>query len=77
MRRPYPTVHLDHEESVPFPWGSGSKPTLEGGHLPLKSSTDNSHQAFKAYARPGTSEIMWVPGGFLYLPEASGHPQHL
>ena len=27
-----------------------SKPTLVGGHLPLKSSTDNSHQAFKAAA---------------------------
>jgi hypothetical protein len=25
-----------------------SKPTLANGHLPLKSSTDNSHQAFKA-----------------------------
>src|SRR5215212_11055859 len=41
-------VHVDHEESVPFPVGSGSKPTLERGHLPLKSSPDNSHQAFKA-----------------------------
>ena len=40
-------VHIDHEESVPFPWGSGSKPTLMGGHLPLKFPTGNSHQAFK------------------------------
>jgi hypothetical protein len=40
-------VHIDHEESVPFPWGSGSKPTLKGGHLPLKFPTGNSHQAFK------------------------------
>ena len=49
MRRPYPTVHIDHEESVPFPWGNGiGKPTLKGGHLPLKLSPDNSHQAFKA-----------------------------
>jgi hypothetical protein len=40
-------VHLEHEESVPFPSGSGGKPTLANGHLPLKSSPDNSHQAFK------------------------------
>jgi hypothetical protein len=41
-------VHIDHEESVPFPWGNGiGKPTLKGGHLPLKLSPDNSHQAFK------------------------------
>src|SRR5215207_7422066 len=40
-------VHVNHEESVPFLSGSGGKPTLERGHLPLKSSTDNSHQAFK------------------------------
>src|SRR5918997_2123619 len=39
-------VHVEHE-SVPFPVRSGSKPTLERAHLPLKSSTDNSHQAFK------------------------------
>jgi hypothetical protein len=41
-------VHLEHKESVPFPLGSVSKPTLVHGHLPLKSSTYNSHQAFKA-----------------------------
>jgi hypothetical protein len=40
-------VHIDHKSSVPFPWGSGSKPTLVCGRLPLKSSTGNSHQAFK------------------------------
>ncbi|MGF1471945.1 MAG: phosphoribosyltransferase, partial [Rubrobacteraceae bacterium] len=40
-------VHVEHEESVPFPSGSVSKPTLERGHLPLKSRTDNSHQTFK------------------------------
>lgn len=40
-------VHVEHEESVPLPSGSGSKPTLVRGHLPLKFSTDNSHQAFK------------------------------
>src|SRR5215218_2091891 len=39
-------VHVEHEESVPFPSGSGGKPTLERGHLPLKSSPPNSHQAF-------------------------------
>jgi hypothetical protein len=39
-------VHLEHE-SVPFPSGSGGKPTLANGHLPLKSFPDNSHQAFK------------------------------
>jgi hypothetical protein len=38
-------VHVEHG-SVPFPLGSGSKPTLERGHLPLKCLTDNSHQAF-------------------------------
>src|SRR5215210_454665 len=41
-------VHIEHEESVPFPSGSGGKPTLACGHLPLKSPTGNSHQAFKA-----------------------------
>jgi hypothetical protein len=41
-------VHVEHEGSVPFPSGSGSRPTLVRGHLPLKSSIDNSHQAFKA-----------------------------
>jgi hypothetical protein len=40
-------VHIEHEESVPFPSGSVSKPTLANGHLPLKSSMDDSHQAFK------------------------------
>jgi non-specific serine/threonine protein kinase len=40
-------VHVEHEESVPFPRGSGSKPTLERGHLLLKSSSYNSHQALK------------------------------
>src|SRR5512133_519005 len=40
-------VHIDHEESVPFPLGSGSKPTLERGCLPLKFRADNSHQAFQ------------------------------
>jgi hypothetical protein len=40
-------VHVEHEESVPFPSGSVlGKPTLVHGHLPLKSRTDNSHQAF-------------------------------
>jgi len=52
MRRPYPTVHVEHEGSVPFPSGLGSRPTLERGHLPLKSSMDNSHQAFKSEADP-------------------------
>src|SRR5215208_2548513 len=41
-------VHVNHEESAPFPSGSGGKLTLERGHLPLKSSPCNSHQAFKA-----------------------------
>src|SRR5215212_5175327 len=44
-------VHVEHEGSVPFPWGSGSRPTLERGHLPLKSSIDNSHQAFKGWPK--------------------------
>src|SRR5215203_2008395 len=39
-------VRFDHE-SVPFPVGSVGKPTLVCGHLPLKFSTTNSHQAFK------------------------------
>src|SRR5918993_1148061 len=40
-------VHIEHE-LVPFPKGSGSRPTLECGCLPLKFRADNSHQAFKA-----------------------------
>jgi hypothetical protein len=51
MRRPYPTVHVEHG-SVPFPWGSGSKPTLNRGHLPLNIRPDNSHQTFK---------LSWTP----------------
>jgi uncharacterized membrane protein YraQ (UPF0718 family) len=43
-------VHIEHEESVPFPRGSGSKSTLAKGHLPLKFSPDNSHQALEALA---------------------------
>jgi enamine deaminase RidA (YjgF/YER057c/UK114 family) len=39
-------VHIEHG-SVPFPTGLGGKPTLRRGHLPLKSSPPNSHQAFK------------------------------
>ena len=39
-------VHVEHR-SVPFPSGSGGKPTLRRGRLPLKSSPPNSHQAFK------------------------------
>jgi hypothetical protein len=38
-------VHIEHG-SVPFPSGLGGKPTLVRGHLPLKSSPPNSHQAF-------------------------------
>src|SRR5918995_630392 len=41
-------VHVEHV-SVPFPSGSGGKPTLRRGHLPLKSSPPNSHQAFKRH----------------------------
>jgi hypothetical protein len=40
-------VHVEHAESVPFPWGSGGKPTLRRWHHPLKSSPPNSHQAFE------------------------------
>ena len=40
-------VHFDHKSSVPFPSGSVGKPTLVCGHLPLKFSTTDSHQAFK------------------------------
>ena len=43
-------VHIEHEESVPFPSGSVGKPTLVRGHLPLKFRPDNSHQAFKSPA---------------------------
>src|SRR5829696_1137064 len=40
-------VHIEHVESAPFPSGLVGKPTLICGHLPLKSSPCNSHQAFK------------------------------
>jgi hypothetical protein len=42
-------VHVEHEQSAPFPVGSGGKPTLRCGHLPLKSSLCNSHQAFNGF----------------------------
>jgi len=49
-------VHVDHEESVPFPSGLVlGKPTLVRGHLPLKFPTDNSHQAFKREENATTS----------------------
>src|SRR5215204_4470665 len=51
-------VHVNHEESVPFPSGLVSKPTLVRGHLPLKSSRDNSHQAFKGGGVP----LSWDQG---------------
>src|SRR5215204_4714850 len=41
-------VHIEHVESAPFPSGLVGKPTLIRGHLPLKSSPCNSHQAFKS-----------------------------
>src|SRR5215208_3656316 len=53
-------VHIDHEESVPFPSGWGGKPTLKGGHLPLKSSPDNSHQAFKKFGVSKKGLDTWV-----------------
>ncbi|MGF1473315.1 MAG: choice-of-anchor Q domain-containing protein, partial [Rubrobacteraceae bacterium] len=72
-------VHVEHEESVPFPSGSVSKPTLERGHLPLKSRTDNSHQTFNGgggILNRGTleisnavvedSEALDDPGGGIY-----------
>jgi len=66
-------VHVEHE-SVPFPSGSVSKPTLVGGHLPLKSLTDNSHQAFKdppVGAHALLSSNQDVPGRRYSLPTAS------
>jgi hypothetical protein len=57
-------VHVDHESSVPFPKGLVGKPTLVRGHLSLKSSTGNSHQAFKERgdgAQPGTEEVKVAP----------------
>jgi hypothetical protein len=50
-------VHVKHEESVPFLWGSVGKPTLKGGHLPLKSSTVISHQAFKMALEENHNDI--------------------
>jgi hypothetical protein len=38
-----------------------SKPTLASGHLPLKSSKDNSHQAFKNWANTGPPEYLADP----------------
>jgi hypothetical protein len=61
-------VYVNHEESVPFPTGWGSKPTLKGGHLPLKVPTDNSHQAFRGSSVGRT--ITPAPG-FLLLPRRS------
>src|SRR4029450_4792428 len=46
-------VHIEHVESAPFPSGLVGKPTLIGGHPPLKHSTRNSPQAFKANCGPG------------------------
>src|SRR5215207_9209622 len=48
-------VHVEHE-SVPFPTaGLGGKLTLRRGHLPLKSSAPNSHQAFKCATHSGSN----------------------
>ncbi len=50
-------VHVEHEESVPFPSGSVSKLTLARGHLPLKSHPDNSHQAFEDISIAALREV--------------------
>src|SRR5215217_4033715 len=49
-------VHIDHGP-VPFPLGSGSKPTLVRGHLPLKFRVDNSHQTSKPLSISGADGI--------------------
>jgi hypothetical protein len=68
-------VHIEHEESGPFPSGSVGKPTLVRGHLPLKFRPDNSHQAFKKQSntlRSGIAGLRFVgefdaAGGFKRL----------
>ncbi len=55
-------VHIEHEESVPFPSGSGSKPTLVRGHLPPKFPTGNSHQAFKEIWYQSFNQQLWAAG---------------
>src|SRR5215218_2109720 len=49
MRRPYPTVHIDHERDGSFPFGDQYRQSdcIVRGHLLLKVLPDNSHQAFK------------------------------
>lgn len=61
-------VHVEHEESVPFPSGSVSKPTLRCGHLPLKSSPCNSHQAFK---KEIIRRHLWEAGFSLWISRKS------
>src|SRR5215217_7993301 len=51
-------VHIDHGP-VPFPLGSGSKPTLVRGHLPLKFRVDNSHQTFKNSSRSAAPLVLF------------------
>jgi hypothetical protein len=68
-------VHIEHKSSVPFPSGSVGKPTLVCGHLPLKSSAGNSHQAFKGaqlLANDGrvASALLGGPG---FAQVSSGH----
>src|SRR5215211_5103709 len=64
-------VHIDHGP-VPFPLGSGSKPTLVRGHLPLKFRVDNSHQTLKR-SRSSSSLASTDTGATRSsLPSASG-----
>src|SRR3989337_2147636 len=57
-------VHVEHEESVPFPSGSVlGKPTLIRGHLPLKFLTANSPQAFKGQIQELQDRLGAFKGG--------------
>src|SRR5215216_5603532 len=50
-------VHIEHKSSVPFPWGSGSKPTLGCGHLPLKLRGIPPTKRLREKSMPTTSHL--------------------
>src|SRR5215211_1031695 len=67
-------VHVEHEGTVPFPSGSGSKPTLAGGHLPLKFCAANSHQAFKRAWPPCSMLLVVTTNTIAYPMKVSKEP---
>src|SRR5215203_4241973 len=69
-------VHIEHKSSVPFPWGSGSKPTLVCGHLPLKLRGITHTKRLRDggdQASYGGSDTFWGRRAFRMASRVCGH----